>query len=117
MHAMRAHAKGRIFPMTSFRFLTAACLLAATPALASTPASWSALDRAAHGACSREIVKLAAKAKIAGTQGTVRGIGMGADSDRYYALVLNGATAGFPSRWLCLFDKRVRNAVAREIEK
>jgi len=98
------------------RLVFAACLFA-TPALAATPASWSALDRAAHGTCAREIVRLASKAKIDGTAGTVSGIGGAENEDRFYALLLTGKTAGFPSRWLCLYDKRMRKAVAREIEK
>ena len=30
---------------------------------------------------------------------------------------LSGKTAGFASQWLCLYDKRAKSAVAREIEK
>jgi hypothetical protein len=98
------------------RLLLAACFVA-TPALAATPASWSALDRAAHGTCAREIVRLASKAKIGDAAGTVRGIGGTENEDRFYALLLTGTTAGSPSQWLCLYDKRARKAIAREIEK
>jgi hypothetical protein len=98
------------------RLVIAACL-AAAPALAATPASWSALDRAAHGACSREIARLASKAKIEGTAGKVSGIGGTENDDRFYGLLLTGKTAGFRSQWLCLYDKRMRKAVARDVEK
>ena len=47
--------------------------------------------------------------------GKVLGIGAAKDEDRFYALLLKGETAGFLSRWLCLYDKRARTAVAREI--
>ena len=45
------------------------------------------------------------------------GTGSAEDSDRYYGLILNGKTADFASQWLCLYDKRAKTAVAREIEK
>ena len=48
--------------------------------------------------------------------GKVSGIGEARDSDRYYALILDGRTAGFKSQWLCLYDKRSKQATAREIE-
>ncbi len=84
--------------------------------VASTPSAWAALDRAAQAACKGEIVRLASKAKVAKISGRVSGIGMGRDSDRYYALTLRGTTAGFASQWLCLYDKTGKRAVAREIE-
>ena len=98
------------------RLVIATCLFTA-PAMAATPSSWSALDRAAHGTCSREIVRLASKAKIEGTAGKISGIGGTENEDRFYGLMLTGRTAGFPSQWLCLYDKRMRKAVAREIDK
>jgi len=98
------------------RLVIATCLFTA-PAMAATPSSWSALDRAAHGTCSREIVRLASKAKVEGTAGKISGIGGTENEDRFYGLLLTGKTAGYRSQWLCLYDKRMRKAVAREIEK
>jgi hypothetical protein len=97
--------------------LPAFFLLVAAPAFAATSASWNSLDKAARTVCDREIVKLASKAKVAGVTGRISGTGSAEDSDRFYALILNGKTAGFASQWLCLYDKRAKTAVAREIEK
>ena len=47
----------------------------------------------------------------------VRGIGIGKEADRHYALILTGITAGYRSQWLCLYDKRTKQAAAQEIEK
>lgn len=99
------------------RVLIAASLLFATPAFAATPGSWQALDKAARAACERDIARLASKAKISSIGGRISGIGEAKDSDRYYGLILTGKTAGFSSQWLCLYDKRAKSAVAREIEK
>lgn len=49
--------------------------------------------------------------------GRISGIGAANDADRYYGLILSGKTAGFASQWLCLYEKRAKSAVAREIEK
>ncbi|HEX2759499.1 MAG TPA: hypothetical protein VHM27_03250 [Rhizomicrobium sp.] len=91
--------------------------LLTSPALAATPSSWTALDRDARAACGRDIVHQAAKAKVTGKAGMVRGIGIGSEADRHYALILTGTTAGYRSQWLCLYDKRAKRAAAREIEK
>ena len=104
------------------RILIAASLLLATPMLAepafgATSNSWTALDKAARGACERDITRLASKAKVSAVGGRISGIGEAKDSDRYYGLILTGKTAGFASQWLCLYDKRAKSAVAREIEK
>lgn len=99
------------------RILIATGLLFAAPAFAATSGSWSALDKAARGACERDIARLASKAKVGSVGGRISGIGEAKDSDRYYGLVLTGKTAGFASQWLCLYDKRAKSAVAREIEK
>lgn len=98
-------------------FLPTVFLLAASPAFAATSASWNSLDKAARTACEQQIVRLASKAKIAGVTGRIGGTGSAEDSDRFYGLILNGKTAGFASQWLCLYDKRAKTAVAREIEK
>ena len=99
------------------RFCLAFILVfSAFAAQAATPAAWKALDTAARTGCSREIVRLASKAKVAGISGRVSGIGAANDGDRYYALILDGRTAGFKSQWLCLYDKRAKQATAREIE-
>jgi|SRR5689334_17253345 hypothetical protein len=90
--------------------------LGAFAAQAATPAAWKALDAAARAGCSREIVRLASKAKVASVTGRVSGIGAANDGDRYYALILDGRTAGFKSQWLCLYDKRSKQATAREVE-
>jgi hypothetical protein len=50
-------------------------------------------------------------------EGKVLGIGPARDEDRFYALLLTGRIANFRSQWLCLYDKRGKTAVAREIEK
>ena len=99
------------------RILIATSLMLATPALAATSGSWGALDKAARSACERDITRLASKAKVSAVSGRVSGIGDVKDSDRYYGLILTGTTAGFSSQWLCLYDKRAKSAVAREIEK
>ena len=91
--------------------------LIAAPAAAATPNAWAALDRDARSACGRDIVHQASKAKVTGKSGIVRGIGVGNEEDRHYALILTGTTAGFRSQWLCLYDKRTKRAAAREIEK
>ena len=92
-------------------------LAAACPAWASTTSAWNALDKDARSTCTREITRLATKAKVSGVTGRVSGIGAAQDADRYYAMVLNGKATGFASQWLCLYDKRAKTAVAREIEK
>jgi hypothetical protein len=91
--------------------------LLVTPAFAATPASWTALDRDARAACGRDIVHKASKAKVTGKAGMVRGIGIGNEADRHYALILTGTIAGYRSQWLCLYDKRTKRAAAREVEK
>ena len=91
-------------------------VLGFSTAQAATPAAWKALDTAARAGCGREIVRLASKAKVRNVTGKVSGIGAANDSDRYYALILDGKTAGFKSQWLCLYDKRSKQATAREIE-
>ena len=83
---------------------------------AATPAAWKALDTAARAGCGREIVRLASKAKVGDVTGRISGIGAVNDGDRYYALILDGRTAGYKSQWLCLYDKRSKQATAREIE-
>jgi hypothetical protein len=98
-------------------FTVAMVLPGAFAAQAATPAAWKALHNAARASCAREIVKSASKAKIDGVTGRVSGIGAANDSDRYYALILQGKTAGFASQWLCLYDKREKRATAQEIEK
>jgi hypothetical protein len=97
--------------------LVLTALLLASPALAATPDSWAKLDRDARAACGKEIVRLAGKAKVTGTAGKVLGIGIGKESDRHYGLILSGTTAGFRSQWLCLYDKRTKQAAASEVEK
>ena len=91
-------------------------VLSFSTAQAATPAAWKSLDTAARAGCSREIVRLASKAKVRDVTGRVSGIGEAKDSDRYYALILDGRIAGFKSQWLCLYDKRSKQATAREIE-
>lgn len=95
--------------------LSAIILLAAGPVFAATTASWNNLDKAARTACERDVVKLASKARVAGVTGRISGTGGAGDADRFYGLILNGKTAGFASQWLCLYDKRAKTAVAREI--
>lgn len=95
----------------------AAGLMIAAPSLAATPGSWDVLDAAARSTCEREIQRLATKARVSETRGRISGIGAANDADRYYGLILSGKTAGFASQWLCLYDKRAKSAVAREIEK
>ncbi|HKQ46408.1 MAG TPA: hypothetical protein VJS47_13545 [Rhizomicrobium sp.] len=92
-------------------------LMLTGPALAATPQAWNRLDAAARASCQKDIARLTSKAKVDGVLGHVNGIGAGNDSDRYYALILDGRTAGFKSQWLCLYDKRAKQAAAREIEK
>ena len=89
-------------------------LMAATtlPVQASTTDAWKALDKAARSACAHEIGRQASK-----VTGRVSGIGAAQDADRFYALLLSGKTAGFTGQWLCLYDKRAKTAVAREMEK
>jgi hypothetical protein len=83
-------------------------------AYAATSDSWNNLDKNAREACNGQIAKLAGKAQIDRVTGRVSGIGV--DGDRYYALVMAGKTAGYPSQWLCLYDKRIKTTQAREIE-
>jgi hypothetical protein len=96
--------------------LTIILVLAAFPAAAATSSSWKALDAGARAGCEREITRLASKTKVSSATGKVSGIGAANDTDRYYALILGGKTAGFASQWLCLYDKRTKQATAREIE-
>lgn len=98
-------------------FLSAALLLTSLPVHAATPGAWAALDKAARKACERDITRLASRARVNAVSGRVSGIGEARDGDRFYGLLLTGRTASFPSQWLCLYDKRVKTAVAREIEK
>jgi hypothetical protein len=99
------------------RFILATLLvLGFSTAQAATPAAWKSLDASARAGCGREIVRLASKAKVGSVTGRVSGIGEARDNDRYYALILDGRTAGFKSQWLCLYDKRAKQATAREIE-
>jgi len=91
-------------------------VLSFSAAQAATPAAWKALDTAARAGCGREIVRLASKAKVGDVTGRISGIGAVNDGDRYYALILDGRTAGYKSQWLCLYDKRSKQATAREIE-
>jgi uncharacterized protein (UPF0548 family) len=86
-------------------------------AQAATPSAWKSLDTAARVGCGHEIIRSASKARVGGTSGRVSGIGAANDSDRYYALILDGSAAGFKSQWLCLYDKRTKQATAREVEK
>ena len=65
---------------------------AAIIAYAATPDSWAALDKDAHAACGKEIVRLASKAKVTGTAGKISGIGIGNEGDRHYGLILTGTT-------------------------
>jgi hypothetical protein len=110
----RAAALSKEFLM---RLILAGILfLSFSTAQAATPQAWKALDAAARAGCGKEIVRLASKAKVQGVTGRISGIGAANDGDRYYALILDGRTAGFKSQWLCLYDKRARTAVAREIE-
>jgi len=97
--------------------LAAALFLASLPAQAATPGAWAALDIAARKACERDILRIASRARVGDISGRVSGIGEARDSDRFYALLLTGRTANFPSQWLCLYDKRAKTATAREIEK
>jgi hypothetical protein len=110
----RAAAMGKEFMMRLI--LVIVLVLDFSAAQAATPAAWKVLDAAARAGCGREIVRLASKAKIDGVAGRVSGIGAANDSDRYYALILDGRTAGFKSQWLCLYDKRTKQITAREIE-
>ena len=98
------------------RLLLAVFLLAGPPAQAATPGAWASLDVAARKACERDIVHKAGKARVRALDGKVLGIGAQKDEDRFYALLLRGDTAGFASRWLCLYDKRAKTAVASEID-
>ena len=97
------------------RLLLAAAFLLVLPAQAATPGAWAALDAAARKACEQDIHRIASKARVRSLDGKVLGIGAAKDEDRFYALLLKGETAGFASRWLCLYDKRTKTAVAREI--
>ncbi|HMH64912.1 MAG TPA: hypothetical protein VK515_04970 [Rhizomicrobium sp.] len=97
--------------------LTIILILGALPAAAATPSSWKALHASARAGCEREITRLASKAKISTVTGKISGIGAANDTDRYYALILGGKTAGFASQWLCLYDKRTKQATAQEVEK
>ena len=92
-------------------------VLAPLAARAATPDAWRSLDNLARRDCTREIGRLASKAKITGISGRISGIGAANDTDRYYGLILDGRTAGYKSQWLCLYDKRAKQATAREIEK
>ena len=94
-----------------------AALLFALPASAATPGAWARLDREARAACGKDIVRQAGKARVTGVGGKVLGIGIGKESDRHYGLILTGTTAGFRSQWMCLYDKRTKQAAAREVEK
>jgi hypothetical protein len=97
--------------------LIATSMVSTLPATAATPSSWKDLDTAARTGCAREITRLASKAKVGAVTGRISGIGAADDTDRYYGLILDGKTVGFASQWFCLYDKRAKTAVAREIEK
>ena len=100
------------------RLLIAAFFLVTTlPLQAATQGAWASLDVSARKACERDITRIAAKARVRAVDGKVLGIGPAKDEDRFYAVLLKGETAGFPSRWLCLYDKRARTAVAREMDR
>ena len=100
------------------RFVLALTIILGVPtAQAATPLAWKALDTAARAACERDIKRIASRARVRGAEGVVLGIGAERDEDRFYAVLLRGDTAGFASRWLCLYDKRARTATAREIEQ
>jgi len=103
------------------RLLLAALVLAALPmqgaAQAATRGAWESLDSAARKSCERDITRIASKARVSAVSGRVSGIGETRDGDRFYGLLLTGRTAGYPSQWLCLYDKRAKTAAAREIEK
>ncbi len=71
----------------------------------------------ARKACERDVTRLASKARVRSVEGKVLGIGAVKEEDRFYALLMKGETAGFSSRWLCLYDKRARTAVAREMDR
>ena len=90
--------------------------LDALSARAATPDAWRSLDSLARRDCTREIVRLASKATVGSISGRVSGMGAANDGDRYYAMILDGRTAGFKSQWLCLYDKRAKQASAREVE-
>jgi hypothetical protein len=109
-----AAAPGKEFIMRLI--LAAVFVLSFSTAHAATPAAWKVLETSARAGCSREIARLASKAKVQGVTGKVSGIGAANDSDRYYALILDARTAGFKSQWLCLYDKRSKQAIAREVE-
>jgi hypothetical protein len=110
----RAVAAGKEFIM---RLILAGIIgLGFSTAQAATPAAWKSLDTTARAKCDREIVRLASKATVGDVTGRVSGIGAIHDGDRYYALIVDGRTAGFKSQWLCLYDKRTKQATAREIE-
>lgn len=83
--------------------------------MASTTSSWNDLDKRARAACTKEIGRLASKNRIKGVTGKV--LGIGEDGDRYYALTVTGTEAGYAANWLCLYDKRTKKALARNIEK
>ena len=97
--------------------LVIAFALLATPALAATQGAWNSLDRDARTACERDVMRIAGKARVSGVTGKELGIGAARDEDRFNGLLLTGRTAGFKSDWLCLYDKRAKTAVAREISR
>jgi hypothetical protein len=90
-------------------------LLAPLACSASSDSSWTALDKAAQAACSKQIVLMAGKAKVTGIAGRISGIG--GDGDLYYGLIVKSTVAGYPEDWLCLYDKHSKKAQAREIQK
>lgn len=96
--------------------LAAMLVLSFSTVQAATPTAWKALDTAARKACERDIKRIASRARVRAAEGVVLGIGAERDEDRFYAVLLRGDTSGFASRWLCLYDKRARTAVAREVE-
>ncbi len=96
------------------RTLICLLFLVCSPALASTPSAWDALDKAAQASCTKATVKMASKAKIQKITGRISGIG--GNGDQYYGLLMVGKTANFPSQWLCLYDKKSKAAQVRELE-
>ena len=92
-------------------------MFAAMPAgEASTPSAWAALDRSARAGCNRAILKSASNAQRVQFSGKISGIGGKGDDDRYYALLATGQLAGSATQWLCLYDKREKVTIVREIE-
>jgi hypothetical protein len=80
---------------------------------ASSESAWNTLDRTAHAECARQIKVVSSKARVSRSTGRVPGIG--GDGDQYYALMFKGKESGADARWLCLYDKHMKKAQARDI--